>query len=113
MSSEETARQVELLREELASAIASGTLAAAGVEGRSITRAEILRGLLSAVNKTGGEHSTVKLSRNAKGEPQFEVSVRTGESAEIATAADAAAEAIRLYEMLAELFPMTGVGSSG
>ncbi|MCI0346582.1 MAG: hypothetical protein L0221_14230 [Chloroflexi bacterium] len=106
MSAEDAARQVELMREELRSAIEAGTLAAHGIEGRSITRAEILRGLLSAVNKTGGEHSTIRLSRNAKGDTQFEVSVRTGESDALATAADAQAEAVRLYRMLDELFPM-------
>lgn len=106
MSAEDAGRQVELLREELQTAIDRGLVAVEGQAGRSITRAEIMRGLLSAINKTGGEHSTVRLSRNAKGDTQFEVSVRTGEADAIATAADAQAEAVRLYRMLDELFPM-------
>lgn len=101
----DAARQVELLRDELRVAFESGTLAAAGVPSTSITRAEILRGLLAAVNKTGGEHSTVKVARNASGQPTFEVSVRTGESDAIATAADAMAEAVRLYRLLEETLP--------
>lgn len=113
MTGEDAARQVELLREELRAAFDSGALQAAGVESRSITRAEILRSLLSAVNKTGGEHSTVKVGRNAAGQPTFEVSVRTGESDAIATAADAQAEAVRLYLVLDELLPYVAKVSSG
>lgn len=105
MSTEDTARQVELLREELRAGLHDGALAAAGIETTRISRAEILRGLLAAVGKTGGEHSTVKIGRNASGQATFEVSVRTGDTAAIATAADAAAEATRLYRELDEVLP--------
>lgn len=113
MSSEDAAQQVAMLREELREAFASGALAVAGGESRSITRAEILRGLLAAVSKTGGEHSTVKVARNAAGASTFEVSVRTGESDAIATAADASAEALRLYRELDELLPFIKAGDRG
>lgn len=108
MSAEDTARQVAALREELRELVASGRIAVDDAHARSITRAEILRGMLSALNKTGGEHSTIRLTRNAKGDTQIEVSVRTGDSPAIETAADASAEAVRLYENLRELFPMAG-----
>lgn len=106
MSAEDTARQVAALREELRELVASGRIEVAEAGARSITRAEILRGLIAALNKTGGEHSTVRLSRNAKGDTQIEVSVRTGDSPAIETAADASAEAVRIYTNLRELFPM-------
>lgn len=105
MSSEDTARQVALLREELAAFVADGGARALGVESRSVSKAEITRALLAAITKTGGEHSTVKIGRNAQGRPTFEVSVRTGEVAAIATAADATAEALRLWRELDELLP--------
>jgi hypothetical protein len=110
---EDAARQVELLREEIRAAFDSGALQAAGVGSRSISRAEIVRGLLAAIAKTGGEHSTVKLGRNAQGRPTFEVSVRTGESDAIATAADAMAEALRLYRELDEVLPYLSAADNG
>jgi len=103
---EDAARQVELLREELRAAFDSGALDAAGIPSRSISRAEILRGLLAAITKTGGGSSHVALTRNAKGETQLEVSVRTGDTAGIETPADAMAEAVRLYDSLREVYPM-------
>lgn len=106
MSTEDTARQVAALREELRDMLASGRLEAIVPEARSLTRAEIMRGLLAAIGKTGGEHSTVKLTRNAKGDTQIEVSVRTGDTPGVETAADASAEAVRLYDNLRELYPM-------
>ena len=110
MNGDDAARQVELLRDELRAWFESGGPAAVGAPSGSLTRAEILRSLLSAVNKTGGEHSTVKVGRNASGQPTFEVSVRTGESDAIATAADAQAEAVRLYGILDELLPYVQKG---
>ena len=107
MTGDDAARQVELLREELRAAFDSGQLASAGIESRSISRAEILRGLLAAIGKHGGGSSLVSLSRNAKGETQIEVAVRTGDTPGVETAADAMAEAVRLYDSLREVYPMT------
>jgi hypothetical protein len=111
MNGEDTARQVELLREELRAFVAGGGANAIGVESRTVSKAEITRALLAAITKTGGEHSTVKIGRNAQGRPTFEVSVRTGESDAIATAADASAEALRLWRELDELLPFLAGGS--
>lgn len=113
MSSVDAAQQVELLREELQAFLSSRQGEELVGPSKSISRAEILRGLLAAVSKTGGEHSTVKIGRNAQGRPTFEISVRTGESEAIASAADAMAEALRLYRELDELLPYMQAGSDG
>jgi hypothetical protein len=110
MTDVDTTRELALLREELQTFRASRQAEELGLGAKSISRAEILRGLLAAVAKTGGEHSTVKVGRNAQGRPTFEVSVRTGESDEIQTAADAQAEAVRLYGILDELLPYLKAG---
>lgn len=105
MSAEDTTRQVAALREELRELVASGRIVVDDPSSTRISRAEILRGLLDAINKTGGEHSTVKIGRNAAGQPTFDVSVRTGDTPAIANASEAAAEALRLYRELDELLP--------
>lgn len=56
----------------------------------------------------GGERSSVELSRNAKGETQIEVTVRTDES-EITTADAAYAKACELYDLACAKYP-TGSG---
>lgn len=107
MSAEDTTRQVAALREELRALVDAGTIRVDDPLRRRVTNAELVRGLIDAVTKTGGEHSTIKLTRNAKGDTQIEVSVRTGDSPEVVTAADAVAEAVRLYDNLRELYPMS------
>lgn len=61
---------------------------------------EVARALLNRYATATDEHSSVEISRNAKGDPQFRVAVRDADPAA------AAAEAIRLYNMLDELFPI-------
>jgi len=74
---------------------------------RRLTKDEILRAHLERmVAAAGGEHSTIKLSRNAKGDTQIEVSVRTGDSEEVATVDDAAAKAKAVYDTLAAFYPI-------
>jgi hypothetical protein len=106
VSAEDTARQVAALREELREAIAAGRVSVEPTESGRLRMSEVTRSLLAALSKTGGEHSTVKLTRNAKGDTQIEVSVRTGDTPEVETAADAMAEAVRLYDSLREVYPM-------
>jgi hypothetical protein len=74
-----------------------------------VTRDDVLAALLAAQTRTGGEHSSVTLKTNAKGETQVEVTVRSGESDEIATAAEAFAEASRLYLEARRLFGLAGI----
>lgn len=55
-------------------------------------------------NRGGGEKSSVTLTRNAKGETQIEVTIRTDDE-RVTTAADAMAEARRLYEEACTAYP--------
>lgn len=54
----------------------------------------------------GGDHSTVSLSRNAKGGTQIDVQVRAAPNAEFATLADAVAAAKRTYDELRRTYPL-------
>jgi len=102
----DVAREVALLREELATFTAGGGPSALGLaEGKTVTKTELVRGLLAHLTKTGGASPAVKIGRNAQGLPTFEVSVPAGVIPGIDTAADAAAEALRLYQNLEELLP--------
>jgi hypothetical protein len=105
VSAEDTARQVELLREELRAFVAAGGARELGLDGRTVTKSELVRGMIAALTKTSAGHSTVEVGRTASGKATFSVSVRTGESPQVATAADAAAEALRLWRELDELLP--------
>jgi len=58
------------------------------------------------------EHSSVTLSRNAKGETQLEVVVRTGESGAVQTIADAEQAARAVYDRLRAAYPF-GEGAPG
>jgi hypothetical protein len=53
------------------------------------------------------DRSTVSIARNAKGETQFEVTVRTGEDGEVVTVEDAERKALEVYGRLHEQYPMT------
>lgn len=74
-------------------------------EQRSVIHALLERG--------GGENSSVTLTRNAKGETQIEVTVRT--DAHLITTADlAAAKAQELYDAAATAYPFgTSNGTKG
>lgn len=109
--SDDTAREVALLREELSQFVAAGGPKAIGLEGRTVTKTELVRGLLAHLTRTGGASPAVKIGRNAQGLPTFEVSVPAGVIAGIDTAADAAAEALRLYRELEELLPYLKPGT--
>lgn len=52
--------------------------------------------------------SSVTLARNAKGETQLEVVVRTGDTGEVLTVQDAETVAVQVYDRLRELYPMSG-----
>jgi hypothetical protein len=69
---------------------------------RRLTQAQIIGMLLTRGSR---EHSSVTLSRNAKGETQIEVVVRTGESDEVVTVDDAAAKADATYDRLRRRYP--------
>lgn len=70
-----------------------------------ISTTEVLRAHLAKMLQPSGEHSTVRLARNARGDTQIEVSVRTGESGEVRTVEEAAHKAREVYDALALLYP--------
>lgn len=55
----------------------------------------------------GGDRSSVTLARNAKGETQIEVVVRSSDAGEAITAHDCARIAGELYDSLRETYPLT------
>lgn len=71
-----------------------------------MTLSRIIEAQLEAQRKSGAEHSSVRLARNAKGDTQIEVVVRTGEEAHLASIEDAVAEATRIYDELRTKYPM-------
>lgn len=77
--------------------------AAAAEPPKRLSLSQIVELLL---NRGSGEHSSVELSRNAKGETQIAVTVRTAETGDVLTAEQAAAKAIDLYDQLRSRYPM-------
>lgn len=61
---------------------------------------ELVRLQLAALSRHGGEHATVELTRNAKGDVQIRVAARTGEQG-IETLEQAAELAQTIYDGLA------------
>lgn len=76
---------------------------------RRVTKDDVLASFLASLTRGSSEHSSVTLKSNARGETQIEVTVRTGESDEIDTAAKAFAEASRLYLQARETFALAGI----
>lgn len=106
MSTEDTAREVALLRDQLGELIAAGRLQVEHDGPGRVNLSEVVRGLLAAVTKTSPQHSAVTITRNARGGIQYEVTVRTGDSDDVVTVDDAAAKAVELEDRLALLYPL-------
>lgn len=112
METDEYQAEVTRLRNELAElrrALSGANLTVGELDvGRPkrVTLSEIVEQLIAAQSKHGGERSAVKLTRNARGDTQIEVTVRTGDSTGIETVDDCAAEANRVYEALSLVYPM-------
>lgn len=70
---------------------------------KRLTLSEVVERLLA---RGAGDRTSVALTRNAKGETQIEVVVRTTEDGEITTADAAADKALELYERLAARYPL-------
>jgi hypothetical protein len=70
---------------------------------RRLTLSQIVEILLQ---RSPRDHSSVTLARNAKGETQIEVVVRTGDAGEVLSLADAEALAGDLYDRLRARYPM-------
>lgn len=72
---------------------------------RRLSLSEIVEQQIGALSRTHGEHSSVKLARNAKGDVQIEVAVRTGESG-VDTIEDAQDRAQQVFDHLAGIYPL-------
>lgn len=88
------------------------TPAAGTAAGKRMTLSNVLELLLA---RSASDRSSVTLTRNAKGETQIEVVVRTTEAGDVATADDAYAKAVELYDNARRQYPMSdghvGAGS--
>lgn len=84
-------------------------VAATGDAPRRLTLSQIVELLLT---KGGGEHSSVTLTRNAKGLTQIEVTVRTGEADDVATVDQAATKARAVYDDLRLAYPHDTEGAA-
>lgn len=74
---------------------------------RRLSQSQIVERLLHALNRGGQDHSTIELARNAKGDTQIRVSVRTGEGG-IETVEEARDKAEQTYDHLREMYPLHG-----
>jgi hypothetical protein len=88
---------------------APGSLKVAGAEPpakiRPLSATEVARAFIERATQQNEEHSSVELTRNAKGDTQVKVAVRDADP-------DAAAARARtLYEGLCAIFPMGSGGS--
>lgn len=99
--------EIQRLRAELDEARRLRVLPGAGDSPRKrISTTDVLDAFLEKMKHDGGTGSTVKLTRNARGDVQIEVAVRTGDTPEVVSAEDAAAKARSLYDGLAAIYPM-------
>lgn len=100
--------EVRRLRAELAQLRGTGLHAVPDpVPPRRLTQGQILAAFVERMRTSAtGEHSTVSLKTNAKGDTQVEVSVRTGETEDTATVEEAAAKARTVYDLLRSFYPM-------
>lgn len=86
-------------------AVANGTPA-----GGRMTLSKVLEALLA---KREHGMSSVTLTRNAKGETQIEVVVRTSEDGAVTTIEEAEAVAVRTFDALRNRYPMRDGTTAG
>ena len=79
---------------------------------RRMTQGEILAAFVDRMHRAGQtEHSSVTLKTNAKGDVQIDVTVRTGETPDVATVDDAAAKAKAVFDVLRAFYPLGALGA--
>lgn len=76
---------------------------AGGTPGKRMTLSHVLELMLA---RNAGERSSVTLTRNAKGETQIDVVVRTDDVGGIPTADAAFEKAVELYDKARRQYPM-------
>lgn len=69
--------------------------------------------ILEMVLTRASDHSTVTLSRNAKGETQIDVQIRTGSQDDITTVEQAEQAARAIYNRLRDEYPLPVKGDEG
>jgi len=106
VTSEDVSREVRALRGELRAAVADGKVAGEPDKAKRLSLSEILAAHLAAMNRSSSEHSSVRLARNARGDTQVEVVVRTGDSPDVSTVDECAAKAADVYDRLRLIYPM-------
>lgn len=80
----------------------------------ALTQREMLSAFVEKSTRTGAtEHSSVTLKTNARGEVQIDVTVRTGETPEVATVDDAAAKARVVFDLLRSMYPLEALKPGG
>ena len=74
-----------------------------------MTQANVITRLIDALGRVGGEHSSVRLTRNSRGDVQVEVACRTGEQG-VETVEQARVKAQQQFDLLCQLYPMQTAG---
>lgn len=81
---------------------------------RRMTQGEILAAFVERMQRAGQtEHSSVTLKTNARGDVQIDVTVRTGETPEVATVDDAAAKCRTVFDLLRAFYPLGAIEANG
>ena len=81
---------------------------------KRMTQGEILAAFVERMQRAGQtEHSSVTLKTNARGEVQIDVTVRTGETPEVATVDDAAAKCRAVFDVLRAIYPVGALEPNG
>lgn len=80
----------------------------------ALTQREMLSAFVERMTRNAPtEHSSVTLKTNAKGDVQIDVTVRTGETPEVATVDDAAAKARTVFDLLRSMYPLGALETNG
>ncbi len=80
----------------------------------ALTQREMLSAFVErSTRNVPTEHSSVTLKTNARGEVQIDVTVRTGETVDVATVDDAAAKARTVFDLLRALYPLGALEVNG
>lgn len=79
---------------------------------RRITLSDTVDKLIAALARGHGDQSSVRLNRNARGDVQIEVTVRTGEPG-VETIEDCSLKARQKFDELVTLYPMSTDGNGG
>jgi hypothetical protein len=91
-----------------AASLSRTTVAQRRGKAARLTQSQLVERLLGALSRGSQDHSTIELSRNAKGDTQIRVSVRTGEAG-IETLEEARLKAEETYDHLGRLYPLAPI----